>query len=406
MKFSKDTQIQNLIQKQEQLQKNQIDLIASESYAPQAVLNALGSVLGDKYAEGRPGKRYYPGNVLCDKIELLAQKRALNLFNLSSKQWHADTQGYSGAIANSEIYRALLRPGDVFLSLDLMSGGHLSHGSTVSITGKLYKAYHYIVDDSYHINYQQIEKLAKKYKPKLIVSGASAYPFKIDFKKIGAIAKKYNAYHLADISHYAGLISAGIYPSPFGYADVVMSTTHKSLFGPRSAIIWSRVELADTIDKTVFPGLQGGPHMHTIAGVAVGLRIAKKSKSYYKQVLKNARAFASELIQLGADVIGGGTESHLLLVNTRKFNLHGGEAERLLESVGILANRNMIQGDISVQKPSAIRIGTYAITQRGMKEKESKEIAQLIVGVLSKKISISEAKKIVQNLTKRFPIVR
>lgn len=407
MGFSNDKQVKSLIRKQEKIQQEQINLIASESYAPQAVLDTLGSVLVDKYSEGYPHKRYYPGNKIHDTIELLAQKRALELFNVSPKKWNANVQPLSGAIANAEIYAALLEPRDVIVGLDLPSGGHLSHGSKISITGKWYTAHQYrCVDKNYHIDYRHIETLAKKYKPKLIISGATAQPFKINFRKIGLIAKKYGAYHLADISHYAGLVSAGLYPAPFSYADVVMSTTHKSLFGPRGAIIWSRKELSEKINKAVFPGMQGGPFMHVIAGIATGLKIAKESKRYYLQVVKNANVLAHELIRLGAAVVGGGTQSHLLLLDVRSWNLDGKEAQDLLEKAGILANRNAIQGDVSVQKTSAIRIGTYAMTQRGMKEKESKEIAQLIIKILSRKISTIQAKKAVQELAQKFPIRR
>lgn len=406
MKQFKDLKVQKFIQSQKELQQEQINLIASESYAPQAVLAALGSVLTDKYSEGYPEKRYYPGNKIYDEIELLTQTRARNLFKLSSKKWDVNVQAYSGAIANAEIYTALLNPGDTIVTLNLASGGHLSHGSRVSVTGKLYTVYQYGVTEKYRINYAEIEALVKKHKPKLIVSGASAYPFQIDFKKIGIIAKKYGAYHLADISHYAGLISANKYATPFPYADVVMSTTHKSLSGPRGAIIWSRTELSERINKVVFPGMQGGPHMNTIAGIAVGLAIAKKSKTYYRQVIKNAQILADEFKKMRCVLVGGGTESHLLLLDVRPFGLQGGEAESLLEKSGILANRNTIAGDVSVQRPSAIRIGTYAVTQRGMKEKEMKKIARLIYLILTEKKITRQIKEEVEKLVHTFPIPR
>ncbi|MFA7201966.1 MAG: serine hydroxymethyltransferase [Candidatus Paceibacterota bacterium] len=406
MKSRKDTHIQKYIEAQKKLESEQINLIASESYAPQSVLNALGSMLTNKYSEGYPGKRYYPGNDIYDEIELLAQQRALDLFTLSPRKWSVNVQSYSGAIANAEIYAALLGPGDVILSLDLASGGHLSHGSKISITSKLYTVYHYGVDTKYRINYKQVEELAYIHRPKLIISGASAYPFKINFKKIGAIAKKVGAYHLADISHYAGLISAGIYPSPFTIADVVMSTTHKSLCGPRGAIIWSRKELSEKINKAVFPGTQGGPHMNTIAALAEGLEIAQKSKAYYIQVIENMKIFVSEFKRRGQIIVGGGSESHMLLLDVRPFGLHGGDAEFILSQVGILANRNIIVGDSSVQRPSAIRIGTYAITQRGMKEKQIKQIVQLICSVLGGKGNMRDAQQTVKKITQTFPILR
>jgi len=406
MKSKKDTQIQKLISQQKNLQQKQINLIASESYAPQGVLNALGSVLTDKYSEGYPAKRYYPGNKIHNEIELLAQKRALQLFKLSSKDWGVNVQPYSGAIANGEIYAALLKPNDVILALDLMSGGHLSHGSKVSITGKLYRVYHYGVDADYRIDYKQIEKLAREYKPKLIISGASAYPFQIDFKKIGTIAKKIGAYHLADISHYAGLISAGVYQSPFVYADIVMSTTHKSLHGPRGAIIWSRKELAEKIDKAVFPGMQGGPHDNTIAAIAHGLQVTIQSKQYYKRVAQNAKTLARTFQELGGTIVGGGTDSHVVLIDVRPFGLHGGEAQDLLEQAHVLANRNMIAGDTSAQKPSAVRLGTYAITQRKMGSQEVEHIARIIYGVFTDKKVAKHIQERVKEITKKFPIKR
>ncbi len=406
MKQQKDLEIQKLIHRQKAIQQTQIDLIASESYAPQAVLDALGSVLTDKYSEGYPTKRYYPGNEIIDAVERCAQQRALQLFHLSAQEWGVNVQAYSGAIANAEIYAALLTPGDSIVALDLASGGHLSHGSRVSVTGKLYTVHHYGIDKNYRINYTELESLVKKYKPRLIISGASAYPFQIDFKKIGAIAKKAGAYHLADISHYAGLISAGVYASPFPYADVVMSTTHKSLFGPRGAIIWSRVALSEKIQKSVFPGMQGGPHINTIAGIAVGLEFAKKSKAYYIRVAKNAYTLAQEFKKLGCSLVGDGTESHLLLLDVRPFGMHGGEAESLLERVEILANRNAIAGDISVQSPSAIRIGTYAVTQRGMGAPEMKRIAWIVHTILAEKKISNQIKEEVKKLTHTFPITR
>ena len=406
MKLKQDSQTSNLIKEQQRIEEGQINLIASESYAPQAVLDVVGSILTDKYSEGYPDKRYYPGNEIYDKLESLVQKRALDLFKLSSKTWNVNVQSYSGAIANGEIYSALLEPGDTILALDLSAGGHLSHGSRASITSKWYTIYHYGVDANYRINYVQLEKLATQHKPKLIISGASAYPFKINFRKISEIAKKVGALHLADISHYAGLISAGVYPSPFLYADVVMSTTHKSLFGPRGAIIWSRTLIAKKIDRAVFPGMQGGPHMNTIAGIGVGLGIAKKSKAYYARVAQNAKALSAAFKKLGGAVIGGGTESHVILLDARPLGLHGGEVEYILEQVGILANRNAIAGDVSVQEPSAIRMGTYAVTQRGMKSKQMSQIAILVYKVVSGEENILHAQQVVRKLTRDFPIKR
>ena len=379
-----ETTLAHILKKEQNRQKKTINLIASENIAPKGVRELLGSEFTNKYTEGYPGKRYYPGCKNYDEIEILAQQRARKAFGLSSR-WSVNAQAYSGAIANMAIYLGLLKPGDSVLAMDLSSGGHLSHGSKASITGKLFSFLHYGVDSNYIIDYTAIEKLAKKHKPKLIVSGASAYPGKIDFKKIGTIAKKVGAYHMADISHYAGLISAGAYPSPFPYADVVMTTTHKSLLGPRAALIFSRnEEIGNKIDKAIFPGLQGGPHMNTIAAIAHGLLLVQKPafKKYAKQVIKNAYTLAKELQKLGFEIVGRGTGSHLLLVDVSKKGMNGKIAEEKLEKAGILANRNTIAGDASPQTPSAIRLGTYWVTMRGMKEREMKRIAGEIAQVI------------------------
>jgi glycine hydroxymethyltransferase len=411
-----DRQLFFLLTKEQKRQNETLDLIASENYAPGSVLKLLGSELTNKYSEGYPGKRYYPGNKIYDKIELLAQKRALELFKLSSKRWQVNVQPYSGAIANLAIYSAVLRPGDKILSLSLSSGGHLSHGSKVSFSGKIFDVTHYNVDKNYEIDYPEIAFLAKKIRPKIIVSGASAYPKEINFEKIGQIAKKVGAYHLADISHYAGLISAKKYPSPFKKADFVMTTTHKSLFGPRAAVIYvnrdskvakaNKIDLAQAVDKAVFPGLQGGPHNNTIAAIACGLKIATspKAKRYYVQVAKNAKTLCSQMKKMGFDIVGGGTESHLFLVKTTSLGMNGFEAEKLLEKAGILANRNTIMGDSSPIRPSAIRIGTYAVTARGMKEREMKKIAGLIKDVLINNQKSSKVFCQVKNICARFKI--
>ncbi|MFA6136170.1 MAG: serine hydroxymethyltransferase [Candidatus Paceibacterota bacterium] len=390
-----DKTLFDLADKEVKRQKEDIDLIASENLAPQGVLELLGSELTNKYSEGYSGKRYYPGNVYYDKIEELAKDRALKVFKLDKNKWHVNVQAYSGAIANLAIYLSVLKPGETILSMDLTAGGHLSHGSKVSFTGKLFNVVHYGVDKNYDIDYKELEKLAKKHKPKIIVSGASAYPKKINFKKIGEIAKKVGAYHLADISHYAGLISAGFYPSPFKYSDFVMTTTHKSLFGPRAALIYIKKENIDLpilVDKAIFPGLQGGPHNNTIAAIAHGLLLTTKNKNYYKQVVKNAKTLCDEMKKLGFsarggpalgwDIVGGGTDCHMFLIDVSGLGINGFEAEKMLEKNGILANRNTIFGDTSPFKPSAIRIGTYAVTSRGMKEKDMKKLAKELHNIL------------------------
>ncbi|KKS83028.1 MAG: Serine hydroxymethyltransferase [Candidatus Wolfebacteria bacterium GW2011_GWC1_43_10] len=388
----KDRILSSLAEKEVKRQKNTIDLIASENIAPQGVLELLGSELTNKYSEGYPGKRYYPGNVYYDQIEELAKKRALKIFRLSSRNWHVNVQAYSGAVANLAVYLSVLKPGETILSMNLTAGGHLSHGSKVSFTGKLFNVVHYGVDKNYDIDYGELEKLARKHKPKMIISGASAYPKKINFEKIGKIAKKVSAYHLADISHYAGLVSAGYYPYPFKFSDFVMTTTHKSLFGPRAALIYisknsslakkEKIDLPLLVDKAVFPGLQGGPHNNTIAAIAHGLWLTAKNKKYYRQVVRNAKVLCAEMKKMGFVVVGGKTESHLFLVNVLGLGMNGFEAEKMLEKEGILANRNTVFGDISPFKPSAIRIGTYAVTSKGMKEKDMKKLAKKIYNVL------------------------
>jgi glycine hydroxymethyltransferase len=410
-----DEPLTRLLARETQRQKETLDLIASENYAPAGVYQLLGSPLTNKYSEGYPGKRYYPGNVYYDAIELLAQKRARAVFGLK-ENWHVNVQAYSGAIANLAIYTALLKPGDTMVAMDLASGGHLSHGSPVSLTGKLYHVVRYGVDARYRIDYAAIARLARRYKPRMIVSGASAYPFKIDFKKINAIARGVGAYHLADISHYAGLIAAGVYPSPFSYADSVMTTTHKSLRGPRAALIFTNtqsrsaaaqgVDIALAVDKAVFPGLQGGPHNNTIAALAHGLRLVQTPQFFNeaKRVVANARLLAEALRARGFDVVGGGTESHLILVRVTGLGMDGCDAERVLERAGILANRNAIAGDISPARPSAIRIGTYAITTRGMGAKEMADIADIFHALLREGKSPSLIHNHVKKICKKFPV--
>lgn len=406
--------IEGIVKREEKRQNESLNLIASENYIPAYIRNLSGSVFMHKYAEGYMGHRYYPGTVHYDHIEKLAQERALELFGLSYKQWHVNVQPYSGAIANLEVYLALLKPKDIMLSLRLASGGHLSHGSSVSYTGKLFHAEHYGVTKKYDIDYAELKKKAHAYKPKIIISGASAFPKKINFKKIGELAREVGALHLADTSHYAGLVNAGVYPDPFAHADIVMTTTHKSLFGPRGALIFTKkhssvaqklgVDLGVLIDKSVFPGTQGGPHMHTIAGIAMGLKFAKENKEYFKQVIKNAKALTGGLKKKGYDIYGGGTESHMILVNVQKRGTYGNQAEEKLEKCGIYANRNMVAGDTSPQKPSAIRIGTYAVTYRGMEEKEMKLIAELLDQALTKGNFYDNIRADVKRLCEQFPI--
>jgi len=409
MKFhhlkKRDSQLYNLVRKEIERQKNTIDLIASENIASLETLEILGSPLTNKYSEGYPGRRYYPGNKYYDQIEELAQKRALQSFHLNSKKWAVNVQPYSGSPANLEVYTALLNPGDTLLGMKLSSGGHLTHGHKASLSGQLYHSVQYSVDlKTGLIDYSQIEKLARKYKPKIIISGASAYPRKINFRRFAQIAKKVNAYHLADISHIAGLIAANLHPSPFPYSDIVVTTIQKTLRGPRAAVIFCRKDLEKQINKAVFPGMQGGPHNNVVAAIALAFKIAqqKKFKDYQQQVIKNAQILSQELKRLGFTLTSGGTDNHLMLVDLRNINLPGIEAEVLLEKAGIVANRNSIPGDTSPFHPSGIRLGTPTVTSRGMKEKEMILIAHLIYLVLIEKKKPSIIKKEVQKLCQKF----
>ncbi len=368
-------------------------------------MEVLGSVLTNKYSEGYPGKRYYSGNVYYDEIERLAQKRALKAFDLDEKKWAVNVQPYSGSPANLEIYSALLNPGDVILGMNLFSGGHLTHGHPSTFSGKIYKAIQYGINPKTEkIDYQEIENLAEKYKPKMIISGASAYPREIDFKKIGKIAKKIGACHLTDISHIAGLILAGLHQSPFNSADIVMTTIHKTLRGPRGAVIFSRKELSEAIDKAVFPGMQGGPHNNTIAAIALAFYLASKKefKNYQKQIIKNAKVLAESLKKRGFNLLSGGTDNHLLVINLKNIGLDGFSAEKMLENAGIIANRNSLFFDKSPYRPSGLRIGTPAITSLGMEEKEMKKISDWIYRILIKKENLQKVKREVLILRKKF----
>ncbi len=399
-----DPELWRLVVSERKRQAETIDLIPSENFASPAILELLGSELTNKYSEGYPGKRYYPGNIYYDAIERLAQARALKAFRLSPKVWSVNVQPYSGSPANIEIYSALMNIGDTFLGMSLAAGGHLTHGHKVSFSGKAWHAIQYGVHPATGlIDYKEIERLARKYRPKVIVSGITAYPRKIDFKTFGAIAKKVGAYHVADISHISGLIAAGLHPSPFPYADVVMTTTHKSLRGPRGAVIFSRNTLAEKIDRAVFPGMQGGPHNNVTAGIAAMFGEVLKSsfKTYQRQIAKNAKALAEALKKYGFKLVTGGTENHMLLLDVRPFGLDGMEAQNRLERVGIIANRNSIPGDISPFKPSGLRMGTPAVTTRGMKEGEIRLIAGLIHDTLAGKKSTKDIGSSVQRLAKR-----
>ena len=409
-----DIELKKLIDKETERQALTIDLIPSENIASPEMLKILGSPLTNKYAEGYIDKRYYPSTEIYDEIEALAQKRALTAFGLKTRDWAVNVQPYSGSPANQAIYFALAKPGDVIMGLSLAHGGHLTHGHAVNFSGIIYQSLPYELNlKTGLIDYSKLEKLAKGHSPKIIISGATAYPRKIEFKRIGVIAKSVGAYHVADISHIAGIIAAGLHPSPFTYADVVMTTTHKTLRGPRGAVIFSRksnlksqisnLKINEVIDKAVFPGLQGGPHMNAVAAIAwaFGEALTPNFRNYQKQILKNAAFLARELKKSGFNLVSGGTDNHLLLVDLRGQKIDGSKAQELLEQSGISANRNAAPGDEKPFKPSGIRLGTPAITSRGMKEKEMKEIASLIFQCLIKRKNV---RREVEKLCMMFPL--
>ncbi len=387
----KDKQIERLIKQEAKRQKSVINLIASENYVSQDVLKALGSELTNKYAEGYAGHRYYGGNEVSDKIENLCKTRALRLFKLSPKKWTVNVQALSGSPANLAVYLGLVPLGGKIMGMSLTDGGHLTHGYKVSATGKFWQAIQYGVDaKTERIDYKAVKKLAEKEKPNIIVAGFTAYPRNVDFKKFREIADACSAYLMVDMSHTAGLVAGGVCPSPFPYADVVTTTTHKTLRGPRSALIFSKMderELYKKIDKAVFPGLQGGPHLNQIASVAVALAEAARPdfKKYAEQIVKNTKTLADELKRLGWRIVSGGTDTHLLLIDTwmNGKGIGGKEASDRLEKAGIIVNKNTIPGETrSPMDPSGIRIGTAAETTRGKKEKDMKAIARKIDTIL------------------------
>lgn len=400
-------QIRRLFEKEEKYQKETINLIASENYPSKRVREALSSIFVMRYSEGRPKKRYYGGMKNIDKLEILVQDLARKVFGLN-KNWSVNVQPYSGSPANYAILRGLLNLGEKILSLSLSHGGHLSHGTNKkSLTAQDFKVIEYYLTPKGFLNYSEIEKLAKKEKPKLIICGYSTYPRKVNFKKFGEIAKKVNAYLLADISHISGLIIGKVHPSPFPFADVVMTTTHKTLRGPRGAIVFCRKKLENKIFPTIFPGLQGGPHNHTIAAIGVALEEAMTTqfKKYTRQIVKNAKVLAQELKKYKFNLISGGTDNHLILIDLTNKNISGGKAQEILEKANIIVNKNSIPYDKkSPFNPSGIRLGTPAVTTRGMKEKEMRKIAFWINEVISNPKSTLKVKKEVKKLCQNFPI--
>ena len=406
--FKKDEEIYKAIKKEQKRQIEHIELIASENYVSQNVLAVVGSIFTNKYAEGYPKKRYYGGCENADIVEQLAIDRVCKLFNAK----YANVQPHSGSQANMAVYRALLKYGDTVLSLSLSDGGHLTHGHSLSFSGQDYKIVHYAVNiEDGMIDYNGFEEIVKECKPQMIIAGASAYPREIDFKFFGEIAKKYGAYLMVDMAHIAGLVAAGLHQNPVDYADVVTSTTHKTLRGPRGGIILTNDEtIIKKINQTVFPGIQGGPLMHIIAGkaVAFGEALEPSFKEYQKQVILNCKVLGEELVKRGYRVITGGTDNHMILVDVKStVGMTGKEVENHLHKVYITCNKNTIPGD--TEKPaytSGIRLGTPAITTRGMKEKDMVKIAEFIHRALStkdeKKLEI--IRKEVVKFTKKFKV--
>lgn len=388
-------------------QRNKIEMIASENFISLPVMEAMGSVLANKYAEGYPGKRYYGGCECVDVVETLAIERAKELFGAE----HANVQPHSGAQANTAVYFAFLKPGDTILGMNLAHGGHLTHGSPVNISGSYFNIVPYGVDEKTQtIDYDIMEKLAEDNKPKMIVAGASAYARTIDFERISQIAKKVGALFMVDMAHIAGLVAAGLHPSPVPHADIVTTTTHKTLRGPRGGLILCKQEYAAKIDKAIFPGIQGGPLMHIIAAKAVAFKEALQPefKQYQQAIVDNAKALETALKANGFNLVSGGTDNHLLLIDVRAQNLTGKQAEHLLDEVGITTNKNSIPFDpVSPFVTSGIRIGTPAITTRGFKVEDMKEIAEIMALVLKNpecQNAQAEAKQRVAALCAKYPM--
>ncbi|ANI98882.1 serine hydroxymethyltransferase [Polynucleobacter wuianus] len=401
-----DPHLWEAIQNENKRQEDHIELIASENYTSPAVMEAQGSQLTNKYAEGYPGKRYYGGCEFVDVAEQLAIDRVKTLFGAEA----ANVQPHCGASANQAVFLAFLKPGDTFMGMSLAEGGHLTHGMALNMSGKWFNPIAYGLDKNEEIDYDQMERLAREHKPKLIIAGASAYSKKIDFERIGKLAKEVGAIFMVDMAHYAGLVAAGVYPNPVPHADIVTSTTHKSLRGPRGGIILMKAEHEKVINSAVFPGLQGGPLMHVIAAKAVAFKEAQESsfKDYQKQVVANAKALAEILISRGLRIVSGGTDSHVMLVDLRAKKMTGKEAERVLGEAHITCNKNGIPND--PEKPmvtSGIRLGSPAMTTRGFKEAEARQVGNFIADILDNPNdpeNIAKVRAQVAELTKRFPV--
>ncbi len=403
-----DPEVKAAIDKELGRQRDKLEMIASENIVSKAVMEAQGSVLTNKYAEGYPGKRYYGGCEYVDIVEQLAIDRAKELFDAQ----YANVQPHSGAQANTAVYFALLQPGDTILGMNLTDGGHLTHGSPVNISGKYFKIVPYGVSkEDERIDYDELERLAKEHKPKLIVGGASAYSRIIDFKRMSEIAKSVGAYLMVDMAHIAGLVAAGLHPNPVPYADVVTTTTHKTLRGPRGGLILCKdAEFGKQFNKAIFPGIQGGPLMHVIAAKAVAFKeaLSPEFKQYQQQVVKNAAALADELTKDGFRIVSGGTDNHLMLVDLRSKNITGKEAQNLLDDIGITANKNTIPFEpLSPFVTSGIRLGTPALTTRGLKEEDIRHVADIIATVIEKRddaSAVAKAKADVDAVCKKFPL--
>ena len=403
-----DPEVAQAIEKELERQQNTIELIASENFTSEAVMAACGTVLTNKYAEGKPHKRFYNGCENVDFIEELAQERCKKLFGVE----HANVQPHSGAQANMAVFLYALKPGDTVMGMDLSNGGHLSHGSPVNFSGMYFNVVSYGVNDNGEIDYDEVEKLAKETKPKMIIAGASNYSKIIDFKRFREIADSVGAYLMADIAHIAALVAGGVHPSPAGYAHFITTTTHKTLRGPRGGIVMCDAEHAQGIDKAVFPGIQGGPLEHIIAGKAVALKEALEPsfKEYAAQIVKNSKALAKGLMEEGMDIVGGMTENHLMTLDLRKFNKTGKDIANVLEKVGITANKNTVPND--PQSPfvtSGVRLGAAAVTTRGFKEEDMEEVAKIIASAVTasdNEIALNNLKERSLKLCQKHPLYK
>ena len=402
-----DPNVKAVIDQELMRQRDKLEMIASENIVSQAVMEAQGSVLTNKYAEGYPGKRYYGGCEHVDVVETLAIERAKRLFGAE----HANVQPHSGSQANFAVYFAMLKPGDTIVGMNLSHGGHLTHGSPVNVSGTYFNVVPYGVNaETQQIDYDEFRKIVLEAKPKLIIAGGSAYTRQIDFKKMADVAHEVGAIFMVDMAHFAGLVAAGLHPNPVEYADIVTTTTHKTLRGPRGGMILCKEEYAKAIDKAVFPGIQGGPLMHVIAAkaVALGEALQPEFKVYAEQVIKNAKVLATELIAKGLTIVSGGTDTHVMLVDVRNTGLTGKEAEHLLDEIGITANKNTIPFDpASPFVTSGVRLGTPALTTRGLKEDDMKEIADIIATVLQNPEDAAkhqDAAKRVAALCEKYPL--